>query len=213
MKLVFPRLVSKKIPFGPLHRVYQTTPRRRCLLAGRRGEKLGDHGVDRILTLLSVTMETCEWNPPALTCETQSRHRKEERKKKKVEEISRTESVSFYHWSLIKKTPTHSDAHVHTHTHTAGFLLMLWLCWVIFSNYLWRGNPFCSATNAAFSLAMCHDVYFGNDSRWIIPSGLRQQKNSREPVHNGNTTLWMTEQLSRVLLCGRGKQRALIREL
>ena len=37
--------------------------------APRGRGKLRDCGVNSILTLVSVTMETCEWKPPLLTCE------------------------------------------------------------------------------------------------------------------------------------------------
>lgn len=49
-----------------------------CLLNVRKRERPGDYGVKSILTLVSVTIETCEWSPPALTCERQpsSRQRK-----------------------------------------------------------------------------------------------------------------------------------------
>lgn len=48
-----------------------------------------------------------------------------------------------------------------------------------FSNYLSRGNPLRGTTHAALSLAICHDVYFSNDSCWIIVRGRQQQKNSQ----------------------------------
>lgn len=60
--LVFLSPVLYQFQFGPLHPNYQTTPWHGRLLLGKR-EKLCDHGVNNIFTLVSVTIETCEWNP------------------------------------------------------------------------------------------------------------------------------------------------------
>lgn len=57
-----------------------------------------------------------------------------------------------------------------------------------FSNYLRWGNPSCRTAHDAFSLAMCHNVYFSNDSCWIILSGHPQQKNRQQPAYNRNVT-------------------------
>lgn len=46
----------------------------------RERERLGDRGVKSILTLVSVTIETCEWNPPALKCERQPSSLEKEKK-------------------------------------------------------------------------------------------------------------------------------------
>lgn len=141
-------------------------------LPSARGEreKLSDHGVNNILTLVSVTIDTCEW---ILMCEMQP---SSQEKKTCTVSLEGIFCPSFFASEARQSSRLCSCTCTNTHHSFNKAMDQL----SDFSNYPRWGNPFRSGTHAALSLAMCHDVYFSNDSRWIILSGRRQQKNSRQ---------------------------------
>lgn len=100
--------------FSPPHPNYQITPwNSRLLLHGER-EKLNSHGVNSILMPVSVTIETCEWNPRVLMCE------KQPSPPEKILCPLRLWMSYLCNWSLIK---IHLHAHIQ-YIHTHGIVLI-----------------------------------------------------------------------------------------
>lgn len=93
--------------------------------APRGRGKLRDCGVNSILTLVSVTMETCEWKPPLLTCELVviARGKKKERKKngiarRDVMHIKPYLALDKTHFQAWICTQAHKHLNTPTQTHT-----------------------------------------------------------------------------------------------
>lgn len=133
----------------------------------RERERLGDRGVKSILTLVSVTIETCEWNPPALKCERQPSSLEKE---KKTGDLMRVKCTCTCAWQRPVKVnfQTRTWARVKTFGLSDS------------SNYLQRGNPSCCF--------LPHNVPWCLPQSWHAWSHSAWSATKTQPAYNTNVS-------------------------